>query len=102
MTWLIELVTFRNGNHLIYFLLTFPLLIWLAFSTLFRTLHAPYFILPMVSIIYASIAFMAYNVVIIEQNQSKVYSVDCIWYNSFLSVCYMVMFIVCLYRHLKQ
>ena len=99
--WLTGLFTFRNGNHLFCFLTTFPILVMFGAFVIFgekinsRVFSVP---LPFMAILYALIALEAYRVVIVKNIDSQVFSIDCIWYNSFLAVGYLILFAISLYH----
>lgn len=105
MDWIVDLFTFRNNNHLIYFLTTFPLLILLIVAFVVSKKEKKCsFVLPFAMLIltYASIAAKAVQVVLIQQVESEVFSTDCIWYNSFLAVCYLILSIVGICYRVKK
>lgn len=98
MEWLRNLVSFRNGNHLTYFLLTFPLTILMVVSFVLSEAKGVYtYIMPFSVLIYLAIMAKAIYIVLIKKVESEVFSFDCIWYNGFLAAVFATIFIVSLY-----
>lgn len=102
MEWLSDLFTFRNGNHLTYFLFTFPVVVLYGVTFIIGANSRPYlYFLPFMVVMYVAIAIRAYQVVVVRKQQSEVFSIDCIWYNSLLAVSYSVMLAVSIYQEVK-
>ena len=78
-----EFLGFRNLNHFVYFLLSFPCFIYIVFTTIKRRLW------PNALAGFFGFGFtcsMAIYIVLVKNAQTEVFSTDCIWYNGALAL----------------
>ncbi|MDE2019524.1 MAG: hypothetical protein KGJ13_04205 [Patescibacteria group bacterium] len=87
--WLVEWKIFRNENHAIWFLCSMGFLILLLigrfypyFSLIFIITPIIVHVPPLVTATYA----------VASKRPSKLYSVDCIWFNALMILIYLIVF----------
>ena len=86
--WCIKKGLFRNVNHAIWFINSFSLFIFAIL--VYKNLFGRYiFLIPIV--LHLSPIINAIRVVYVKKEKSEIYSYDCIWFNSLMLLCYIVL-----------
>ena len=85
-----KLFTFRNTEHLIWFIITFGLFLIFSIIAFIERKSMP--VLKSMAVTSFAVSISAIVVVLILDIKSNAYSVDCIWCNSLLGSLYLLVY----------
>ena len=88
--WLVNKKLFRNANHAIWFLTSIGFLLVTLSLHFFPNQKLIFLIIP--TVVHLPPFITAIVAVYIQKRENEIYSEDCIWFNAFLILVYVLFF----------